>query len=347
MDPGMVSVIIPTYNRARFIEEAVDSVLGQTYPNFEVLIIDDGSTDATRDLIQRRYGSDTRVRYIYKENGGVSSARNRAFPEARGEFFAFLDSDDLWHPEKLALQLEGLRLTPQAGMIWSDMAAIDGAGKVLCPRYLTVMYENYVRFPDKKDLFSEETKTSYGSALYSGNIFSQMVLGNLVHTSTVLLRRERALQTGIFREDYRRGGEDYDFHLRACRLGPVAFTDAVTIKYRVELEDQLTNKDNHVAMAMAFLSTLLRTIENERAQIKLTDTEIEQCLADAYAWIGRENLALGRVVEARKYLMMSFGVMPWQTQNRKLLALSFAPERLGAPIVKILRHARRLARTRR
>ena len=96
----LVSIITPTYNRADFIEQAVNSVLAQTYTNFELLIVDDGSTDNTRDLLEPAL-TDSRVRYFRQENQGQSVARNWALSEAKGDFVCFLDSDNYWPAEKI------------------------------------------------------------------------------------------------------------------------------------------------------------------------------------------------------------------------------------------------------
>src|SRR6185369_14122248 len=101
-----VSVIIPTYNSARFLTDAIDSVLAQTFKDFEVIVIDDGSTDETESLMHK-YGS--AVRYIRHENRGVALTRNRGIDESRGRYVAFLDADDVWLPHKLDRQLTALR----------------------------------------------------------------------------------------------------------------------------------------------------------------------------------------------------------------------------------------------
>jgi glycosyltransferase involved in cell wall biosynthesis len=100
-----VSVIIPTYNSARFLAEAIDSVLAQSFKDFEIVVIDDGSTDETKALMLR-YGPP--VRYIYQENSGVAEARNRGIKESRGRYVAFLDADDTWFPNKLERQVGSL-----------------------------------------------------------------------------------------------------------------------------------------------------------------------------------------------------------------------------------------------
>src|SRR4051794_5813716 len=113
-DRPAVSVVIPTYNYARFIERALVSVLGQTHRPAEVLVIDDGSTDETATVVDR-YA--TRVRYLRQENSGVSAARNAGVESSTGDLVAFLDADDEWVPNKLELQVEALTKRPEAGLV--------------------------------------------------------------------------------------------------------------------------------------------------------------------------------------------------------------------------------------
>ena len=109
-----ISIVIPTYNRAGTIERALDSVFAQTFQDFEVIVVDDGSRDATRERVAL-YGD--RVRYIYQENQGCSAARNRGIAEARGAFVAFLDSDDEWLPLKLDVQVRYLETHPEVDFV--------------------------------------------------------------------------------------------------------------------------------------------------------------------------------------------------------------------------------------
>lgn len=103
----MISVVLPTYNRARCLSRAINSVLNQTYSDFELIVVDDGSTDNTRELVEGY--SDPRIRYLYQENAGANAARNRGIEEARGEYIAFHDSDDEWREDKLDVQLRALK----------------------------------------------------------------------------------------------------------------------------------------------------------------------------------------------------------------------------------------------
>src|SRR5689334_11510109 len=125
----MLSVIIPTFNRVRCLARAIDSALTQSYRDLEVIVIDDGSTDQTPELMACRYGRDARVLYLRQENAGVSSARNAGMACAQGEYIALLDSDDCWKPWKSELQIRCLQALPEAGMVWTDMEAIGSDGQ--------------------------------------------------------------------------------------------------------------------------------------------------------------------------------------------------------------------------
>lgn len=120
----LVSIIIPIYNGEKFIEETINSVLLQTYTNFELLIVDDGSTDGTRERIEKIKSTDHRVNYFYQENNGVSMARNFGLTVSEGTLLAFLDADDVWMPENLAKKVDRI-LRSNTGLVHSDGQVID------------------------------------------------------------------------------------------------------------------------------------------------------------------------------------------------------------------------------
>lgn len=122
----LVSVVIPTYNYARYLPQSIESALGQTHRGVEVIVVDDGSVDGTRDVVGR-YGD--RVIYRYQENIGLPRSRNQGARIARGEYFAFLDADDVWLPDKLEKQLPLLEKNPEVGMVCGMMDRIDIDGK--------------------------------------------------------------------------------------------------------------------------------------------------------------------------------------------------------------------------
>lgn len=135
-EPGSprVSVIIATYNRRKLLKESIESVLNQSFQDFEIIVIDDGSTDNTSELIQEI--NSPKIRYYYQENSGRSHARNKALGLARGEFIAFNDSDDLYFPDKLEIQVKTMDHNPDVGMLYSTAKCIDEAGKETPSPYL-------------------------------------------------------------------------------------------------------------------------------------------------------------------------------------------------------------------
>jgi glycosyltransferase involved in cell wall biosynthesis len=339
----LVSVVIPTFNRAHCIAGTIDSVLTQTHGHLEVLVVDDGSTDGTAELLEREYGHEPRIRVLVQANQGVSAARNSGLRSARGEFVALLDSDDRWLPWKLEAQLACLAAVPEAGMVWTDMDAVDASGTVVGPRFLTTMYSAY-RWFDREELFERSlpfadvepalAERLGGPRLYLGNIFSEMVLGNLVHTSTVLLRRERLERVRGFDLSLGRTGEDYDFHLRTCREGPVAYLDVASILYMRGQTDQLTSgSDNHLQLARNFLRTVDRVIARDRDRIRLPRIMLDEVRAEAHEWLGMLHVGRGEHVAAARELLRSLRLKPRQPAVLRLLAISLLP----VPAVEILR----------
>ncbi len=126
-EPGLVSVIIPTFNRADLVREAIQSVLDQTYQNFEIIVVDDGSTDGTEQVLAPYKD---KIIYIYQENQGGAAARNTGIKHARGKYIAFLDSDDLWLPEKLEKQLEILEKNEDIAMVYSNIIRVYDGGRL-------------------------------------------------------------------------------------------------------------------------------------------------------------------------------------------------------------------------
>lgn len=335
MTSGLVSVIIPTYNRAQLVCRAINSVRSQTYQNWEILVVDDGSRDDTPVAIARQFGSDPRVRYVYQVNGGVCSARNNGLARASGDFVAFLDSDDLWEPWKLELQVACLERFPDAGMIWTNMMAVDGQGTVLHAHYLETMYRSRNMYTDDQlfDVFHPvKSITAAGppsvqqARLGIGNIFSQMVTGSLVHTSTVLLRRSLQQKIGGFNPELAPAGEDFDFHLRTCRESRVAFVDVSSVRYQIGEGDQLTSSKYSLTIAHNFLRTILPVIERDRALIQLPQRTIDQTLAYAHGWYGRQLVRSGQLDAGRQHLRAALK-HAWSNEAAMVWVLSLLPER--------------------
>jgi glycosyltransferase involved in cell wall biosynthesis len=191
-----VSVIIPAYNKAEFTAKTVESVLAQTYDNIETIVVDDGSTDGTRE---RLGGYESRIKYLYKENGGACSARNAGIREARGEYLAFLDHDDLYCPEKIERSIEFLESDPGAGFVHTAADFIDDKGEKV------------------------GTFVSPGSG-YGKDIFGKLLLGNFICNSTVVARRSCVEKTGPFDETMFYPA-DWDMWIRLARYFKAGYID--------------------------------------------------------------------------------------------------------------------------
>ncbi len=193
----LVSVIMPAYNSGRYIAESVASVRAQTYAAWECIVVDDGSTDDTAAVVKRLVEEDGRVRYVARPNGGQAAARNTGLREARGDIVAFLDSDDLWLPEKLEAQL----------------AVLDERGVDL------VYTDGYIFSDDGTELREERFHILPGEARGT-EMFRTLFASNRIGTLSVLMRRSALDAVGLFDEDRAyQNCEDYDLWLRLARRG--------------------------------------------------------------------------------------------------------------------------------
>lgn len=236
-----ISVVIPTYNRAGLLPRAVDSALAQTVAPSEILIIDDGSTDNTRDVCAR-WGSP--VRYISTPNGGVARARNVGIAEARGEWIGLLDSDDEWEPNKLAAQSAALDAAPDAKWSITGCTLIDGNGDVRVGRQ---------GFEGAFPIFEEEKGSAaeyFGRALrrigddvYAGDLYETLFRGNVVLPSSVLVHRSVFDRCGTFNPEFRFAEETEFFH-RVAAVFPVAVLLERLVRYRVAQAGSLTSSAN-------------------------------------------------------------------------------------------------------
>ena len=201
MNP-LVSVIITNYNYANFVGDAINSVINQSYPNIEIIVVDDGSQDDSIEVISE---FKNRIRLIKKENGGVSSARNLGMDYAQGELLAFLDADDYWHEEKIQKQVEKFQSTKYQ-LIYCKMNALDING------HSEVSDENY------EGNFKEYFTSNPGRTPFP--------------PSSVLISRELALKTGKWNITLRNAAEDFDFFRRCSKYSSFGIVDEVLYVHR-------------------------------------------------------------------------------------------------------------------
>lgn len=243
-----VSVVIPTYNRARWLPETVASVLGQSVPPLEVLIVDDGSTDDTATVCA---GMPPPVRYLRQANAGVGAARNRGIREARGDFVALVDSDDVWEPAKLEAQLELHRCFPDTGWSVTNHVTIGLDGQALPGR------QGFVRgfgvfdavgmapeaFFDRWFRRGEITAAGTRHTVFVGDAYTPLFYGNFASPTCVMIRRSLLEQAGGFDESLRLAEETEFFH-RLSASAPLGILMTPLFRWRVGQTVSLVSAGN-------------------------------------------------------------------------------------------------------
>jgi glycosyltransferase involved in cell wall biosynthesis len=333
-EPGLVSVLIPSYNRGYVLGKSIESVLAQTYRPIEVIVVDDGSKDDTRAIIER-FGP--AIRYIYQENAGLAAARNTGLAAARGEFIAFQDSDDIWLPWKLQVQVALLQSIPELALVWTDMTAVNPAGMVVSKSHLKTMYHTYQKIKAEdylsnsglvKEVCPGSPPDVAQASFRYGDIFSPMFMGNLVHPPTAMLRRKHLCRTGGLDLTFAWTCEDYEFFWRVSREGLGALVEAPSMLYRVDAEDQLTKPDLHLYIARGNLVALQRCLEQDGDRIKLPQHMIRRQMAEAYGWVAEEELLSGDRQRAAGYFWKSLLLNPAQKRVLTLFPFSLVPQPL-------------------
>jgi cellulose synthase/poly-beta-1,6-N-acetylglucosamine synthase-like glycosyltransferase len=293
--PPLVSVIIPAYRAAAYIRETLESVFCQTYHNFEVILINDDSPD-TADFERAIAPYLDRIIYIRQENGGPSAARNTGIRRARGEYLAFLDSDDLWYPTCLAALVElALARQPSCDLVYSDILLFSDSQQdsqsqqarmirysEMCPSIGALTFESLLR---------EDCQAP---------------------TSCTMVRRHAAISAGLFDESFRRA-EDYDLWLRiAHRASNMAYTRTVLGKHRIVpgslsrdnlkmlegMVDVLGKLSNELELSASQRSTLQSKLADAKAQLDLERGK-------AFLLVGKYDQALASLRDARSSLASS------------------------------------------
>lgn len=255
-DRPLVSVLIGTYNAEHFIAETLESVLGQTYPNVEIVVVDDGSRDNTWAVLES-FG--TRIRALRQPNGGIAAARNAGLRAARGHLIALMDHDDLCEPDRVATQVEILRRHPEVVLCSSEFSAFDANGPI-APAYSGTYYVRCspdaggidARFPTSEtiDLTAATGAVRCGASttrVCLGSVYEELALGNFIHPPTVMFRREVLAQVPDF--DVQAGLMcDWDWLVRAARTGPFAFVHRSLLRYR-RSETQVSSPRFHARSA--------------------------------------------------------------------------------------------------
>lgn len=293
-----VSVILAAYNAERYIAESIESVLNQTFSDFELLVVDDGSIDGTQDKIAPYID---KIRYIKKEeNEGPAAARNTGILASRGDLIAFQDADDIWLPEKLEKQVRFLEDNKDIAMVYTDFMEFD---------------ENGTR---KISFFAHHKPVS-------GWIFGHLLDENPIGSDTVLVRKDVFEKCGLF-DALLRTIEDYDMWLKIAHNYKISFIDEVFMKRRRH-NSNLSGNGELMAMNGVKVFEKINDWENLSGKLKL---KIERQLGLHYWDLGWCQFSNGRKDVARQEFLLSY---KYQKSLRTLcycLLTLFSREFLGA-----------------
>jgi glycosyltransferase involved in cell wall biosynthesis len=286
--PGRVSIIMPAYNGQKYIAESISSVIAQTYQNWELIVVDDGSVDRTAEIVRSLQTSDRRIHYIYQSNGKQAKARNTGIRHSSGEFIAFLDQDDLWVEKKLEKQVE-----------------------VLAETDIDVVFSDGFYFPGD-NIFYEANRFSTIGGKFDGDSFFRLSFTiNRIPILSAIVRRKSLLGVGLFDEDPQYlNCDDYDLWLRLANAGTTFFgMSDLLVRYRIH-PDQASK--NIIQTHKAEISIL----EKYRYNTKLDEGEKQLRLRTKYRDLVYALIDGNRTNEAVNYYKLLFA-----RDDRKLKTL--------------------------
>jgi glycosyltransferase involved in cell wall biosynthesis len=302
----LVSIVIPTYNTASYICETIESCLAQTYPRCEIIVVDDGSTDNTAELLTARYGD--RICYLRQTRAGAAAARNHGIRAARGEFIKFCDADDLLTPTIVERCMAVLKQQPGTHIVHTRIQFIDVHSK---------------------------TPLEPGPTPLSGDIFCDLLLGHGsgIQTSAVLARRQILLQVGLFDEDPRlMRCQDWDLWLRLARKYRFAAIDEPLVLYRLDL---VRLRSLRYRKALGILTAVQKSRHYAERRACLDDDAYDQLEASRYHVLAVAYWEMGRRAEARSAFRHALRLDRWggrKIRRLYILLTYFLPSTIASII---------------
>ena len=261
MKTPTVSVIIPAYNQAQFVSEAIDSVLAQSFKDFEIVVVNDGSTDNTEDVLKKYSG---KITYIYQENKGPAAAKNKGIVASRGKYVATLDSDDIWLSQKLEMQTKHLDSNGKVGLVYTDAYMVDSDGT------------------------RTHNVTSFAQyAPFSGYVLDKLILNNFIPSLTVMVRRTVLDTVGLFDESLLIG-EDWDLWLRIASQFPIDFVDAPLGERRIHGGN--ITRESEVRMLLHNIRIMHKMVNSDNFPDNLRKF-VHKKLSILHYFLGKEYMA--------------------------------------------------------
>jgi glycosyltransferase involved in cell wall biosynthesis len=296
----LVSIVVPMYNSARFIEKTIERLVSQTYSPVEIILVDDGSTDGTFAFAEELTRPFRGVRCYRKENGGVASARNYGIQRATGCYVAFCDHDDHWSRQKLARQVPLFGADPAVGLVYSPVRAVDGQGAILKDR-----------MPD---------------TLYEGEVLERLLCWNFIPFSSAVVRKACFDLLGGFREDpLMHGSDDRNMWIRLATRFRVRCCDEVLV-------DLVRHGQNYSDQDAKMLEAGLRSLADIWTCFPEIRQRDERLYRRSYSEIHRRYgvtfFAQGDYRAARMCMLSAARAEPWRISTYPYLLLSLLPSRL-------------------
>lgn len=313
----LVSVIIPGYNCANYITETLESVYNQTYQNWEIIFIDDGSTDQTAKVLDPYMD---RITYFYQDNKGTAGARNAGIQKAHGELLAFLDNDDLWRPEKLELQVDAMQAHPDVALVFTDGVIFSGdeivQSSVIAPRLRDWMAIHGNRH----------------SRVFVGSMAYEFYLQNFITSaSAVLIRKACVDDVGGFDEKIRIA-DDYDLWLRIAQHYRIAFLSCRTYMWRCRSSSQSGPLEQRgYVWGIAAARVLEKHLSAASQKLR---TIISKSLADLYFSCGYTLFAEEDFQQSRKHFLRSLHYKRLHIRSCFYLLFSY----MNPILIRMLRH---------
>ncbi|MEA5593800.1 glycosyltransferase family A protein [Rivularia sp. UHCC 0363] len=278
-----ISIVIPAYNAERTIIKTIESVLEQTFQDFEIIVINDGSKDKTVEIVESI--KDERINIFSSQNRGLPTARNRGISHSTGEFIAFLDADDLWTKNKLEMQLNALKQSPEAGLAysWTCFMDVDERGEAI----------SFLPSPQYS---------------FTGDVYQQLLIGDFIHSGSNTLIRSQAIQVVGEFEPTLKSCEDWDYWLRIA----ARFNFVVVPKYQILYRRTPGAMSSKVeVMKEASLIAIEKAYNAAPKQLqylkKYTLTNFHRYCASLYLQHRNDNLG---IAEARQHLLSAIGLQP-------------------------------------
>ena len=303
------SVIIPTYNYGRFLREAIESVFAQTVSDFEVIVVDDGSTDDTPEILASI--SDPRLRSFRISNSGSSVARNRGMQEASGEFIAFLDADDRWRPRKLELQLSILMSEPSVGVVFTDFVRFNEDG----------FLPNHFSFcPDLNTIETRPAAQGPGRVI-TGDAFCELISLKLLLAFPPTLFFRRSVGQGLEFAPSLRQSQDLHFMMQLYARSQVAYISEPLVEVRRHQTNTSrpgVEKEKWNLQALLILERDVDSARHRRA--------VRARIGRTLAGIGYQYSLQRKLIPSARYYLKSLGYPSYRLNALKhLLALPIMP----------------------